>query len=323
MRALILLSMVGACALAGDISGRWSGKLGDAGEPIAFELRQAADRLIGVALLKDGDVGLLLDGKTDGRKASFRIEIKNEEASFELIADGDKLSGRVLHRKDDKDADSARVVASHEIPGDAGPLTGVWNGTLEPPGEAAVSARLRLRQSGDKLSGSLSAGRYEGVLKDVSFANGRLVFAVEDTHFELRVSGDQMAGQVTRGNSEKDVAKYTAVRQAAVATSGVSGRWVSSILVSDNGGLKRFPGSFEFAYEGSDLSGAVNGDTAKTISFKGGKVSGGSVTFSIDTGRERVRFELTLAGDELTGHATETRDGREIKYEVLAVRRMD
>ncbi len=104
---MLLLMVCAGAAVAGDLSGKWSGTINvvENGEsktvPVLLILKQDGAKLTGSGGGSEDDQHAIIKGSIDGDKITIEAEGEDENFYLELIVDGDQMTGTV--RKGDSD----------------------------------------------------------------------------------------------------------------------------------------------------------------------------------------------------------------------------
>lgn len=329
IRAVLLSAFAAGSLFAADLTGRWSGAVlpGNNADsvPISFELRQRGNRIIGVAITNESGVCELLNGAVAGPKINFDIQVDKEVVHFELTVAGNKLSGQALGKRDDGGEDGPVAVSiEREDPSHSGPFSGTWSGTAEGVDNGQKRFEyftITLRQVGADVSGSITdpAGN-EHPLKAVKATGSQITFEVDRLQASLTMNGDKMsgAGTVETGGGEQSL--RLALTRERPAASGPVGRWAGVGESAENGTTKRFPIYFHLEQTAAGLTGKCIDAEGKAFDIASGVVHGNKISFDVTSGTDRMHFELTIDGDEMTGAGVWASSNNLVK--VSAVRRM-
>ena len=95
------------------------------------------------------------------------------------------------------------------------------------------------------------------------------------------------------------------------APADVSGKWSGTFEAITDEGTRTQPLLLIFKQDGEKLTGSGGPNDSEQHPFENGKVDGDKVTFQVPLERGSISFDLTLAGDELKGDMTRSREGRE------------
>jgi len=83
----------------------------------------------------------------------------------------------------------------------------------------------------------------------------------------------------------------------AALAADISGKWTAKVP-GRQGGEPR-DATFTFKVDGDKVSGTMTGGQGGDASFKDGKISGDTVTFSIETERGKRTYTGTISGSEI------------------------
>ena len=98
---------------------------------------------------------------------------------------------------------------------------------------------------------------------------------------------------------------------AGLAAADATGTWSGTITVPNReGGERTQPARLVLRQEGEKLTGTAGPSTTEQHSIQNGKAENGVLTFELPTGDFVMKFSLKQDGDQITGEATRSRDGR-------------
>lgn len=90
------------------------------------------------------------------------------------------------------------------------------------------------------------------------------------------------------------IATILAASAVCALAADISGKWTGQVPRGGN----TIDTTFEFKVSGETLTGTVS-DSNNTMKIEDGKVSGGSVTFTVETQRGKRTFKGTVSGTEI------------------------
>ncbi|MDB6054529.1 MAG: hypothetical protein JWN25_2052 [Verrucomicrobiales bacterium] len=183
---------------------------------------------------------------------------------------------------------------------------GIWKWSLA--GQTGDTI-LKLRQEGEKLTGSYTnqfgkAEITDGLLKDgeISFKvkrelNGQ-AFLIK---YSGKLSGDKITGKCEFDvNGETRALKWEAMRDAAKAASA-SGNWNTVLIIGEG---NRIEGTLKLKQEGDALTGATVRNENETP-IQDGKIVGDEITFKVIRDRDgrkvSTKFKGKITGDSIKG----------------------
>jgi hypothetical protein len=108
MRRLALLLMIASLALAGDLTGKWSGTFVDttttdgSGKTTGayMDLKLSAQTVTGTAGPDETHQMVISNGKLEGKKLTFDVVQPGGTLKFDLTFDGESLQGAASSEKD-------------------------------------------------------------------------------------------------------------------------------------------------------------------------------------------------------------------------------
>lgn len=85
-----LLVVVAGAALAADVTGNWTGSMtmGDNQFTLSYTFKQDGEKLTGSVLGPQGDPLTLNDGKVEGDKLSFNIQVQGPNGVMKISSEG-------------------------------------------------------------------------------------------------------------------------------------------------------------------------------------------------------------------------------------------
>jgi hypothetical protein len=110
-KILCALLLFALCAMAGDVSGKWTGTLtpdGDEAKPAYLVFKQDGDKLTGSGGPDESEQHAIQNGKVDGDHLTFEIVAGKGTMSFDLKVAGDEIKGGI-QLKGDNEVKTAKV----------------------------------------------------------------------------------------------------------------------------------------------------------------------------------------------------------------------
>ncbi|HUP04625.1 MAG TPA: hypothetical protein VMU19_11590 [Bryobacteraceae bacterium] len=88
MMAAVLLALLAAPAFAADVTGKWTGEVGDGGFTITVNFHQDGTKLTGTIDGPGGEPMQIKDGKIDGNKISFSVTFDMGGGDMKMVHEG-------------------------------------------------------------------------------------------------------------------------------------------------------------------------------------------------------------------------------------------
>ncbi len=94
LACVMILTLLAGSALGADVTGKWTGEVPDAGFTLMFDLHQDGTALTGTSTGPDGSAIQIKDGKVEGDKVSFVVELPDMGMSIlhEATVNGDEMT---------------------------------------------------------------------------------------------------------------------------------------------------------------------------------------------------------------------------------------
>lgn len=186
----------------------------------------------------------------------------------------------------------------------AADLTGAWKGAFDFNG-TSIPVTINLKADGAAITGTI-----EGLpttptdIHDGKIAADTVTFTANTDYegqtyklvFNGKVNGDQI--DFSFGTDDGSwgttitVKREGAVAQAPAPAPDISGYWSGSFDFNGNS----MPVSFKFQGSGASLTGTVTGMGAAPIDIHDGKISGDTVTFTINVDYQGQTYAITYTG---------------------------
>ena len=86
----VLLAVVAGAALAADVTGNWTGSMsmGDNQFTLTYAFKQDGEKLTGTVTGPQGDPLALQDGKVQGEKLSFFVQLEGPNGTMKISSEG-------------------------------------------------------------------------------------------------------------------------------------------------------------------------------------------------------------------------------------------
>lgn len=108
---------------------------------------------------------------------------------------------------------------------------------------------------------------------------------------------------------------------AMLGAADVTGKWSGTFYsTSSEGEPRESPVLLVLKQDGAKITGTGGRDSSERYDILEGKIEGNRLTMVLATGASPVHFVLTLAGDELSGDASRTRNGEKQTARILTKR---
>jgi hypothetical protein len=313
-----------AAAEQTDPSGTWVLKFGKQAGPAResiLNLEKDGDKIAGVVTDSQGRKLPIKDAELKDGNLSFKVTFEAQGQQINLLYKGklaaDTYKGKVTlsvpGREFSFDFDGSRKKETAE----AG-LSGSWKVTIEfSPGRRAEPI-LRLRQEGDRVTGSyVGAGGKELQLEDVKFKDGELTFHVSDEmrgnkakfDFVGKPKGDTMSGKVKVAFGTRNLDRPFQAQRVKTPTANLAGEWKLKVPLKDGPTLEP---TLQLSQGGSSLTGTYVGENGKT-KITDAVVFGDEFTFEVareqDGKKFKLRYQGKVKGDAITGSVEYNFDG--------------
>ncbi|MBI4657629.1 MAG: hypothetical protein HY735_02065 [Verrucomicrobia bacterium] len=179
----------------------------------AFEttlrLKQDGEKLTGVQLGRGGEVPIR-DGQIKENKVSFRVIRERPSGDPIVFKYEGTLKGETIEGKTESNFGgenrTSDWVAKRQIvqPKPAARVSGTWQWTFATPAGQTFEPRVRLSQSGDKLTGAIIWGETESPIQDGVIEEEVVTFKVVrerggrtvTTKYKGKLSGDSIQGKI-------------------------------------------------------------------------------------------------------------------------------
>jgi len=183
---------------------------------------------------------------------------------------------------------------------------GTWKWSL--PGQNGETI-LKLKQDGEKLTGSYTNQFGKAEIMDGSLKDGDITFKVKREFngqpFVIKYSG-QLSGDKITGKGEFDVngetrsLKWEAKRDTTKAAAA-SGNWNTALILPDG---NRIEGTLKLKQDGDKLTGATVRNENET-QIQDGKIAGDEITFTVIRDRDgrklTAKYKGKITGDSVKG----------------------
>jgi len=184
--AVIVLSfLVPQLAIqAADVTGKWKNTItnqnGETRE-YTFNLKQDGTTVTGNVLTPQGNEVEIQDGKIDAKgNLSFASKVEQNGRTIEFRStaslEGDSLKGKTEFPNRDGEKQERQWIAKRESKSKN--VTGKWNSSFTIQAGSKLESELRLKQDGEKLTGSQSFNGNETEIKDGKIAGDEVSFKI-------------------------------------------------------------------------------------------------------------------------------------------------
>ena len=188
--------------------------------------------------------------------------------------------------------------------GDTNPA-GTWKWSLE--GLNGVTT-LKLKQDGDKLTGSYTNQFGNAEITDGSLKDGAISFKVKREFngqpfiikYSGKLSGDKITGKCEfEVNGESRALDWDAKRDTAKAAA--SGNWNTALILGDG---NRIEGTLKLKQDGDKLTGVTIRNENET-QIQDGKIAGDEISFTVIRDRDgrkvTAKYSGKITGDTVKG----------------------
>jgi hypothetical protein len=107
----------------------------------------------------------------------------------------------------------------------------------------------------------------------------------------------------------------------AGADTSVTGKWTGSFnMLDENGGTKESTAVLMLKQSGNEITGTLGPNEDELHAITKGKIYGDKISLESADGQMTIKFELTLAGDRITGDVNAAGEGRTMKAKLDVTR---
>jgi len=167
-----------------DPTGTWKWSFttqnGDTIAPV-LKLKLDGDKLAGTITGRDGSESAIENGKLNGEEVSFKVTRERDGQKFTLKYSG-KLNGDTITGKTEFERDgesrSRDWEAKREKATESANASGTWKWSFTPPGGDAINASMKLKQEGEKVTGTYSSIGPDAQIDDGKLKGNDLSFKV-------------------------------------------------------------------------------------------------------------------------------------------------
>jgi hypothetical protein len=100
----------------------------------------------------------------------------------------------------------------------------------------------------------------------------------------------------------------------AIADVNVTGSWSGSFSVAhQNGEAKDSTAQLKLIQTGTDITGTVGPNEHEQFPIQRGKIEGDKITLEVDHDGNKIKFDLVLVADRITGEANGSPDDETLK----------
>ena len=185
---------------------------------------------------------------------------------------------------------------------------GTWKWSLDGQNGDTIHTILKIKQDGDKLTGSYTNQFGQAEITDGSLKDGEISFKVKRElngqpfviKYSGKLSGDKITGKLELEiNGETRALDWDAKREAAKAAA--SGNW-NTALILGNG--NRIEGTLKLKQDGDKLTGVTVRNENETLILDG-KIAGDEITFKVIRDRDgrkvTAKYKGKITGDTVKG----------------------
>ena len=182
---------------------------------------------------------------------------------------------------------------------------GVWRWSLAGQNGDTI---LKLKQDGEKLTGSYTNQFGQAEITDGSLKDGDITFKVKREFngqaflikYSGKLSGDKITGKCEFDvNGETRALKWDAKRDTPKAAAG--GNWNTALILGDG---NRIEGTLKLKQDGDKLTGATVRNENET-EIQDGKIVGDEITFKVIRDRDgrkvTAKYKGKITGDTVKG----------------------
>jgi len=202
-----VLGLSVACVSAAEkpnAAGTWqwsfTGRDGQTRET-TLKLKQDGQKLTGVVIGRSGNETAIADGKIMDDQVSFTVSRERNGQQSTMKYQG-KLKGDTIKGTTEFERDGETRSREWEAKRS---VAGTWKWTFTPPGGQSFDVTLKLKQDGDKLTGTLIRGERESPVQEGKFKDGEVSFQVTreregqtiTTKYQGKLSADTIKGKIT------------------------------------------------------------------------------------------------------------------------------
>lgn len=187
--------------------------------------------------------------------------------------------------------------------------TGNWKWTFTTQNGDTIESTAKLKQEGDKLTGTINGRFGEAEITEGSVKNDEVAFRVKRERdgqtfviqYSGKISGDEIKGKILREGQTQSREWEAKRAKAGAAAANVTGTWNTALILGDG---NRIEGVVKLKQDGDKLTGSVarNNNEAQIAE---GKVTGDEVSFQVVREREgrkvTGKYKAKISGDSLKG----------------------
>jgi hypothetical protein len=189
--------------------------------------------------------------------------------------------------------------------------TGTWKWTFATQNGDSFDTTLKLKQDGEKLTGTMNNRFGDSTISDGSIKDGKVSFQTKRelngaefvVKYSGKLEGDKITGKTefTRDGQTRD-REWIAKREGAKASaSTVAGTWNTALIINDG---NRIEGTLKLKQEGDKLTGSLGRNDADTA-IQDGKITGDEIYFVIKRDRDgrtvTAKYKGKVSGDTVKG----------------------
>ena len=185
---------------------------------------------------------------------------------------------------------------------------GTWKWSLAAQNGEPIRTILKVKQDGDKLTGSYTNQFGKAEITDGSLKDGEISFKVKRElngqpfiiKYSGKLSGDKITGKCEFDvNSDTRALEWEAKRDTAQAAA--SGNWNTALILGDG---NRIEGTLKLKQDGDKLTGVTIRNENETQILEG-KIAGDEITFKVIRDRDgrkvTAKYKGKITGDTVKG----------------------
>jgi hypothetical protein len=185
---------------------------------------------------------------------------------------------------------------------------GTWKWSLAAQNGEPIRTILKVKQDGDKLTGSYTNQFGQAEISDGSFKDGEISFKVKRElngqafiiKYSGKLSGDKITGKCEFDiNGDTRALEWEAKRDTAKAAA--SGNWNTALILGDG---NRIEGTLKLKQDADRLTGVSIRNENET-QIQDGKIAGDEITFIVIRDRDgrkvTAKYKGKISGDTVKG----------------------
>lgn len=190
---------------------------------------------------------------------------------------------------------------------------GLWKWTFATQNGESFETTLKLKQDGDKITGTLNNRYGESPITDATLKDGKIAFQIKRDNdgqsftikYTGKLQGDKIIGktefQRDGQTRERDWEARREGAKPAANTPNVAGAWDTALIISDD---NRIESSLKLKQDAGKLNGVMIRNDVET-QIQEGKINGDEITFKTTRDREgrtvTAKYKGKISGDTIKG----------------------